>query len=741
MSDSFDEIIAGAHKSLEPQDLRPHREAISAIESGGKYTTVGPKTKSGDRALGKYQVMGANLPTWSKEALGRVVTPKEFLANPELQDKVFDHKFGQYLRETNPADAASLWFTGKPLAQGAAKRDQLGTSGQGYVNQYLAGLGKEVTGEVSAAPEMEDLEAGLKEYFPGYGEPAAAPKAAPVETQPNIAPVPTAAWGALQNLGSEAILKGGPALSAYTKASQEMFADMARGVPRAEAARLAKEVYYPQAKSRYETAQEDWAGQNPGTAIATEVLGQAAPIFAGIGAMNAGMRGAAAVAPRIAPAVNFLTGAGAATVPGVGGMALRGAGDLATGALQGGAANAIVGQDPLQGALWGGALGVPFGAAGRALLAPERAVARPEVAQAAERYLGLGGELPASAIVASPKMAKTLEAVAGKGGASSVENFNGILADRIGARGIVEAEGVKGVTPQVLAEARKQLYSGFDTFAAQRGVTVDPPLINDLRSIVADAKQDIGSARPETVKAVQDAVKRVVDVALGNLNFTMTGKEFRALTSSGSVLDELFKKDSAATPYAERLKESLYSALERTLPEARQEIDTLRRQYRDLLRLEKVAPSDPTGLINPKKVATRYGKLTDDFGDIARMGGYLPATTAAGAVKESSVGTLGGLAERVLPGVGKNALGVGAGIGLVGGAPPLLSLAMNNPWGAVGAGVGAAGAYGLKHLLASRYGGQNYTRKVIENTLRPEIPWVFPNLTLPFIPTLSSRNP
>lgn len=734
---NFDEIIAGAHKSLEPRDLRPHREAIAKIESGGDYRKLGPVTKKGDRALGKYQVMAANLPAWSKEALGRVVTPKEFLASPELQDKVFDHKFGQYLAETNPADAASMWFTGKPLAEGATKKDQLGTSGKGYVDQYLAGLEKEVSGEVSTGPEA-DLESGLKEYFPHYGEPAAVPAAtpAPLPTQP----ASSASWGALQNLGSEALLKTGPAISAYAQASKQMLGDIARGVPRAEAAKLAEEVYYPQAKAQYEETQRGWAKENPGTALTTQIAGQTAPILAGVGAMNAGLRGAAAVAPRIAPAVNFLTGAGAAAVPGVGGMALRGAGDLATGALQGGAANAIVGEDPLQGALWGGALGLPFGAAGRAILAPERAVARPEVAQAAERFLDLGGELPGSALVANPKLAKTLEAVAGKGDVSSVENFNALLADRIGARPIMEAEGVKGLTPQVLAEARKNLYSGFDTFAAHRGVAVDPPLINDLRSIVADAKQDIGSARPETVKAVQDAVKRVVDVALGNQNFTMTGKEFRALTSSGSVLDELFKKDHAATPYAERLKEALYSALERTLPEARDEINTLRQQYRDLLRIEKVAPSDPTGLINPKKVASRYGKLTDDFGDIARMGGYLPATTAAGTVKEPASGTLAGLAERVLPGVGRNALGVGAGLGLAGGAPPLLSMALNNPWGAAMAAFGAAGAYGMKHGLASRYGSPAYTRKVIENTLRPEVPAVFPNLTLPFIPTLSSRN-
>lgn len=119
------------------------RNAISSIESGGNYGITGPVTKSGDRAYGKYQVMGANIPSWTREALGQSLTPQQFLASPEAQDKVFDHKFGQAVQKYgNPQDAASVWFTGRPLAQGAGSRDILGTSGQGYVNKFTAALGR-----------------------------------------------------------------------------------------------------------------------------------------------------------------------------------------------------------------------------------------------------------------------------------------------------------------------------------------------------------------------------------------------------------------------------------------------------------------------------------------------------------------------------------------------------------------------------------------------------------------------
>jgi hypothetical protein len=118
-----------------------YANAISSIESGGRYSALGPATASGDRAYGKYQVMGANIPTWTKQALGQELTPQQFIADPAAQDAVFAHRFGGYVRQTgNPQDAASMWFTGRPLAQGANAKDALGTSGQAYVNKFNAAL-------------------------------------------------------------------------------------------------------------------------------------------------------------------------------------------------------------------------------------------------------------------------------------------------------------------------------------------------------------------------------------------------------------------------------------------------------------------------------------------------------------------------------------------------------------------------------------------------------------------------
>jgi hypothetical protein len=118
--------------------------AIAAVESrgSGDYEAVGPITKNGDRALGRYQMMGRNLPKWTKDAVGRVVSPREFLASPEIQDQVFDHVFGGLVQKHgNAEDAASVWFTGRPQLEGGAARDVLGTTGHEYVAKFKAAMG------------------------------------------------------------------------------------------------------------------------------------------------------------------------------------------------------------------------------------------------------------------------------------------------------------------------------------------------------------------------------------------------------------------------------------------------------------------------------------------------------------------------------------------------------------------------------------------------------------------------
>lgn len=134
-------------------DLNLFKRAIATIESGQKYDKLGPVTRSGDRALGKYQVMGANVGPWTEAALGERLTPQEFLNNPKAQEAVFEHRFGSYVQKYGPEGAARAWFAGEKGMHNSAARDQLGTSVGNYGQRFtqLVGQGG---GETRTVPTL-----------------------------------------------------------------------------------------------------------------------------------------------------------------------------------------------------------------------------------------------------------------------------------------------------------------------------------------------------------------------------------------------------------------------------------------------------------------------------------------------------------------------------------------------------------------------------------------------------------
>ena len=146
-------------------DLDRYASAIRTIESGsaaGNYGALGPITKSGDRAYGAYQVMGNNVPSWTQKALGRTLTPEQFLGDRAAQDAVFRDQFGGSVgRYGNPQDAASVWFTGRPLSQGAGARDVLGTTGSSYVDKFNRALPPAAPAAPTAMAPLSGLDASL----------------------------------------------------------------------------------------------------------------------------------------------------------------------------------------------------------------------------------------------------------------------------------------------------------------------------------------------------------------------------------------------------------------------------------------------------------------------------------------------------------------------------------------------------------------------------------------------------
>lgn len=134
-------IPLSQRKSNTPHgDIDSIMENIARVESGGKYDAKGPTVEkgqyAGEQALGKYQIMPGNIPSWSKEALGYEVSTEEFLNDPEIQDKIARDRMSKiYTEYGNPEDVASVWFTGRPQSESANLSDVTGTTGQEYVSR------------------------------------------------------------------------------------------------------------------------------------------------------------------------------------------------------------------------------------------------------------------------------------------------------------------------------------------------------------------------------------------------------------------------------------------------------------------------------------------------------------------------------------------------------------------------------------------------------------------------------
>lgn len=102
-----------------PGTIKQIANALKSQESGGDHTAVNPDTG----ALEFYQIMPGNLPSWSREAVGREVSQVEFLSDPDLQHQV---AYFQIEKQCGPESkaakdqrefierCASQWYSGRP---------------------------------------------------------------------------------------------------------------------------------------------------------------------------------------------------------------------------------------------------------------------------------------------------------------------------------------------------------------------------------------------------------------------------------------------------------------------------------------------------------------------------------------------------------------------------------------------------------------------------------------------------
>lgn len=123
--------------------------AIAEQESGGNYKAKGVWV-NGDRAYGKYQIMGKNLPSWTRKHYGKSLTPDQFLSNPKAQEAVARGVLQSYWNKYGARGAASAWYSGNANLHMSTKSQPGGPSIKGYVDQVLAKASKYPTGGASS---------------------------------------------------------------------------------------------------------------------------------------------------------------------------------------------------------------------------------------------------------------------------------------------------------------------------------------------------------------------------------------------------------------------------------------------------------------------------------------------------------------------------------------------------------------------------------------------------------------
>lgn len=107
---------------------------VRQVESGGNYSVV-----NSIGAVGAYQVMKANIPSWTRKALGYSMTWQQFRDSRAAQDKVAQVILGGYYKKYGAAGAASMWFSGQPNPN--SSRSDGGNTVSQYVAKVLAAAG------------------------------------------------------------------------------------------------------------------------------------------------------------------------------------------------------------------------------------------------------------------------------------------------------------------------------------------------------------------------------------------------------------------------------------------------------------------------------------------------------------------------------------------------------------------------------------------------------------------------
>jgi len=347
----------------------------------------------------------------------------------------------------------------------------------------------------------------------------------------------------------------------------------------------------------------------------------------------------------------FRTGEMAGT--GVGNALTRAIGGVATGGVSAGMVDPSTAGT---GALIGGVLPAATQVAGKVGSAANSVVrkvlpkASEEVATLANRAKELGIDIPADRLVSS----KPLDAVASglrytpfSGRAAAEAKMEGQL-DRALTRTF--GQDSENVT-QALRKAGDELGGKFDSVLKSNSVNIDKQFLTELSDVVNTASKELGA------DALRPIANQVDEIIAKGANGAIDGQ---AAYNIKRTLDRLGRGSGPEAFHALELKRTLMGALDRSLgPEAAAAFATTRKQYGNMLALEKLAANGAEGGISAARLGNMKNINNPELQELADIAAQFvkQRESAHGAAQRAAVGVATGFVGG-LPG-----LVAGAGLG------------------------------------------------------------------------------
>jgi cell wall-associated NlpC family hydrolase len=140
---------------------------LATQESGGNYGAINGLTG----ALGKYQILPSNVPSWSQKYLGVKWSASQFLGDPRKQDALARAVLQDYYDRYGVRGAAAAWYSGNPALANSTAPQAGGPSISDYVDSVIANATKHpaYSGSLNTQIPTETIDNTVKPKAPEVG--------------------------------------------------------------------------------------------------------------------------------------------------------------------------------------------------------------------------------------------------------------------------------------------------------------------------------------------------------------------------------------------------------------------------------------------------------------------------------------------------------------------------------------------------------------------------------------------